>query len=122
MALENLDELDQDELVGNTSKTVREFNKEIKEKNMGQLHNKLRLGAMLIQNFENELDTEPRAQDTIESLKLQMQMLQREIDRRQQLVTIEEKKEETKKQPEAGPLDQVVGMKTLKLTGKNNMG
>jgi predicted phage tail protein len=111
------------ELVGNTKKTVREFNQEIKEKSVGQLRNKINLGAHLIQDFEKDVDADPRAAPAIESLQQQIQMLKRELKRRQDQAKIAERKAPEKQQPEeTEPFDQTVGLNTLKLKGKTGLG
>ena len=108
------------EIVGNTNLTVREFNQTIKKKTPGQLRNKIRLGAHLIKNFEEEINTDPRVPNTIKSLQQQIQMLERELKRRKDQGTIGE--QEPEPEPEPTPFDQVIGVNTLKIKGKTGLG
>ena len=110
--------MEDQEIIGNTSLTVREFNQIIKEKTPDQLTNKINLGAHLIENFEQEIDTDPRAGETIDSLQMQIKMLRRELKRRKDQGTIIEQEE----QPNPEPFAQVVGVKTIKLSGKTGLG
>lgn len=113
------------EKVGNTTKTKEEFQEAIKYKTNNQLRNKIRLGAFLQTNFaENEMD-DPRTEIAVASLQEQIELLQKELVRRQEeLIELQGKYRQApaKKKPPAGPLDQVVGVKSLKLSGKNDMG
>ena len=113
--------MEDQEIVGNTNKTVREFNQIIKEKTPGQLRNKIGLGAHLIKKFEQEVDVNPKAPETIESLQMQIKMLRRELKRRQDQVNIAEQ-EPPKPESEPEPFDQVVGVNTLKIKGKTGLG
>ena len=113
--------MEDQEIVGNTDLTVREFNQMVKKKSIGQLRNKINLGAHLIKNFEQEVDIDPRATGAIESLEQQIQILKRELKRKQDQAKIT-KQELPESEPESEPFDQVVGMKALKLRGKTKMG
>ena len=117
--------MEDQEIVGNTDLTVREFNQIVKEKSVGQLRNKINLGAHLIKNFEQEVDTDPRAGEAIDSLQMQIQILKRELKRKQDQAKIAKQELPEQKLPEpenVEPFDQVVGMNALKLRGKTKMG
>ena len=113
--------MEDQEIVGNTNLTVREFNQTIKKKTIGQLRNKIGLGAHLIKNFEEEIDVNPKAPETIESLQMQIKMLRRELKHRQDQAKIT-KQELPEPAPEPEPFDQVVGVNTLKIKGKTGLG
>ena len=114
--------MEDQEIVGNTDLTVREFNQIVKEKSVGQLRNKINLGAHLIKNFEQEVDVDPRAPEAINSLEQQIQILKRELKRKQDQAKIA-KQELPEPEPEpVEPFDQVVGVDTLKIKGKTGLG
>ena len=112
------DELQEDELIGNTNLTVREFNKIIKTKTTEQLRNKVRLGGGLIDKLKG--DEDPRARESIRSLKKQMRLLKRELRKREKQETATEETEN--KPPPTGPFNQVVGVKSLEISGSARIG
>lgn len=107
--------------VGNTTKTQEEFQEGIKDKTNNQLRNKIWLGAFLQTSFAEKEADDPRTEIAIASLQEQIELLQKELVRRQKEL-IEIKGPPAKKKPPKGPLDQVIGVKSLKLSGKSNMG
>ena len=107
--------------VGNTTKTRGEFQEAIKDKTNNQLRNKIRLGAFLQTNFAENEKEDPRTEIAIASLQEQIELLQKELVRRQKEL-VEIRQAPAKKKPPEGPFDQVVGVQSLKLSGKNNMG
>ena len=109
------------EMVGNTTKTREEFQEGIKDKTNNQLRNKIRLGAFLQTNFAEKEADDPRTEVAIASLQEQIELLQKELVRRQKEL-IEIKQAPAKKKPPEGAFDQVIGVKSLNLFGKNDMG
>jgi hypothetical protein len=113
-----------DEEIGNTNMTNREFSQWIKGVKTPKLKAKLALGTMLIKDLHKNEQDDPRTPEALKSLETQTAILTRELKRRERQLNDEEAAvEETEpEKPEPGPLDQVVGLKTLDLTGKADMG
>ncbi len=113
-----------DEEIGNTKMTNREFSQGIKEQKTGNLKAKLALGVMLIKDLHNNEQDDPRTPSALKSMETQTAIIERELKRRERQLGDEEAavEETVPEKPEAGPLDQVIGMKTLDLTGKADMG
>ena len=108
------------ELVGNTQISRDEFRATIKDKSVAQLHNKIRLGAFLQTRLKADEADDPRMEAAVASLQEQIELLQQELDSRQD--ELNQLQQGVKKEIPTGPLDQVIGVKSLSLSGKADMG
>ncbi len=107
--------------IGNTQIAPEEFQRIIEGKTNDQLRDKIKLGAFLQTNLAEKEVEDPRTEVAIASLQEQIEILQKELTRRQEeLIRIRQDQAE-KKLPE-GPLDQVIGVQSLNLSGKSDMG
>ncbi len=114
--------MEQNEQLVGSDRTAREFNEIIKTKTVGQLRSKISLGAMLVTNLEKDDEEDPRMPKAVVNLNMQIQLLERELKRRAHNGSGVDEKQEVVEQPESGPFDQVIGMQTIKLTGKTGLG
>ncbi len=106
-----------------SDRTVQEFNKIIQKKTVGQLRNKISLGAMLVTNLERDESEDPRMPEAVVNLNMQIKLLERELNSRAHNGSgVDEEEQETAEQPKTGPFDQVIGMQSIKLSSKTGLG
>lgn len=113
-----------DEEIGNTNITNREFSEWSKTEKTGKLKAKLALGVMLIKDLQNNEQDDERTPGALNSMEAQTSIIKRELKRRQRQLGDEEAAVEPVQEdkPASGPFDQVVGLKTLRISGKADMG
>ena len=110
-----------DEEIGNTNITNREFSEWSTTEKTGKLKAKLALGVMLIKDLQNNEQDDERTPGALKSMEAQTEIIKRELKRRARQLGDEEPVVEEEK-PAPGPFDQVVGLKTLRISGKADMG